>query len=121
MSVSSYPMPVVLLLALLSQQALAADDENKGEETAKEPPPCKYCPDYSGWSDIGEGYSCAALNQKAHQGQTAFPGPDNNNSFILIILFHRNFNVDKAINASTMLIIQKRTIIFGSGQPFNSK
>ena len=55
MSVSSYPMPVVLLLALLSQQALAADDENKGEETAKEPPPCKYCPDYSGWSGWVEG------------------------------------------------------------------
>ena len=35
--------------------------------------------------------------------------------------FHLNFSVLRAIRARKMVIIQKRTITFGSAHPFNSK
>jgi hypothetical protein len=57
----------------------------------------------------------------AHQGLTAQACPDNHNLLSAIIFSHLSFSVDSQIKARMMLIIQKRTMIFGSGQPFNSK
>jgi MtrB/PioB family decaheme-associated outer membrane protein len=56
MTANNYPLHACLLFAFLASPALAADD---AETAGKEPPECKYCPDYSGWSgwvEAGIGY-----------------------------------------------------------------
>ncbi|MEJ2576566.1 MAG: hypothetical protein P8106_07735, partial [Gammaproteobacteria bacterium] len=56
MTANNYPLHACLLFTFLAPPALAADD---AETAGKEPPECKYCPDYSGWSgwvEAGIGY-----------------------------------------------------------------
>lgn len=42
-------------------------------------------------------------------------------SHLAISISYLNFRVDKPTNTNTRVMIQKRTITLGSGQPFNSK
>lgn len=69
MSTSGYPIPVVLLLSLLSQPTLAADDDTITDTENQKPRPCKYCPDDTGWSGWVEGGVGSQSEDSYHFGR----------------------------------------------------
>lgn len=75
---------------------------------------------------IGQGDISSLRPEKPRQATTGRTGSDNCYLLVSIISLHRvntylNFNVERPIKARMILMIQNRTIIFGSAQPFNSK
>ena len=64
----------------------------------------------------------AAPGQQTAQGHPAFAGADDDD-LLPNVIAHRylSFRVDSATRARMMLMIQKRTMIFGSGHPLSSK
>ena len=61
------------------------------------------------------------LSEKAHDGHPALAEPDDHRLFPRELHRHLNFNVARLNTASTIAIIQNRTMTLGSGQPFFSK
>ena len=61
MSVSSYPVPALLLLAVLSPQTQAADTDKDGN--------CRYCPDITGWTGWVEGGLGYQSDDDSHFGR----------------------------------------------------
>ena len=64
---SSYSIQTVLLLVAFCYQTLALAADTK--EESKEPPDCKYCPDYTGWSGWLEGGAGYQSDNDYHFGR----------------------------------------------------
>src|SRR6266702_3591768 len=72
---------------------------------------------------VGDGYPRPLRGQEAGTGDAGFGQANDKDIFVAIV--HQNtyliFRVEIATSARMMLIIQKRTMIFGSATPFSSK
>jgi hypothetical protein len=74
-----------------------------------------------GVSSIVDSDVRTTFSQETHDGQPALAKPDHHRVFRRELHRYLNFNVARLNTASTIAMIQKRTMTRGSGQPFFSK
>ena len=71
---------------------------------------------------VGESDPGAARLEEVRQADAGAPGTNHDNLLVPVVCRHqRNFRVERPIRARMILMIQKRTMIFGSGHPLSSK